>query len=147
MNLLSPNFSEFEFNVAGADPRIIANAKYLAENVLEPIRKQFSDPIHITSGYRPELQNQAVHGVSDSEHLYDDDHAAVDFVIPGIPLTHVFNWIRQVSQLPFRQVILEYENGSPACVHISARSGGNDKHQALVGQTHNSGAYHEVECS
>lgn len=144
---LTDHFSELELNVEAAEPRIKANAKYLCEAILEPIRAQFGEPMHISSGYRPPSLNQAVNGVSDSEHLYEDDHAAADFEIPGVALTHVFNWIRSVSHLPFRQVILEYDGGIPACIHISARSGGNDKHEALIGETHNGGAYTVVACA
>src|SRR6185312_14139594 len=139
---LTLHFSEAELGVENAEQRIQQNAAYLCLAVLEPIRKQFASPVHITSGYRPPAKNQEVHGVSDSEHLYEDDHAAADFTIPGIALTHIFQWLL-ISKLPFRQAILEYQDGIPACIHISARRNGNDKHQALVGETHNSGAYKE----
>lgn len=145
MAQLTDHFSEAELGVEGAEERIHCNAQYLCQNVLEKIRAQYSLPLHVTSGYRPELKNKAVNGVSDSEHLYEDDHAAADFVIPGVKLQRVFDWIRLLSKLPFRQVILEYQNGEPACIHISARSGGNDKRQALIGKTHNAGAYTAAE--
>lgn len=143
--MLSTHFSEEELNVFGAEERIVNNAKFLCENILEPIRAQYSLPLHVNSGYRPELHNANVGGVSDSEHLFHEDHAACDFTIPGIALTQAFNWIRLLSKLPFRQVILEYQHGVPACIHISCRANGNDKRQALVGETHGAGAYREVE--
>jgi zinc D-Ala-D-Ala carboxypeptidase len=145
LSMLSPHFSEEELNVEGADERIRANAGILCHTLLEPIRAQYSLPMHVTSGFRPELANKATGGVSDSEHLYDDDHAAADFTIPGIALGKIFEWIRLLSGLDFRQVILEYEHGYPACIHISCRVRGNDKREALVGETHGNGAYHAVE--
>lgn len=145
MAQLTDHFSEQELGVEGAEERIHCNAQYLCQNILEKIRAQYSLPVHVTSGYRPELRNEAAHGVSNSEHLYEDDHAAADFTLPGIALQRVFDWIRLLSGLPFRQVILEYQNGAPDCIHISARSGGNDKRQALIGQTHNASAYTVAE--
>src|SRR5262249_10522593 len=142
---LTPHFTAEELSVLGCDDRILQNAYYLCDALLEPIRAQFQTPVHITSGYRPESVNASVHGVHGSEHLYEDDHAAADFVVPGVDLRHVFLWIRMLSKLPFRQVILEYQDFEPACIHISTRVNGNDKREALVGATHNQSGYQHVE--
>lgn len=142
---LTPNFTAEELHVQGQCDRVVHNAYYLCEHILEPIRAQFQTPIHITSGFRPEAVNEQVHGVHSSEHLYEDDHAACDFTVPGIDLKHVFLWIRMLSHLPFRQVILEFQDFEPACIHISTRENGNDKREALVGATHNQSGYQVVE--
>ena len=146
---LTEHFSEAELGVSGCEDRIIYNAQFLCSKLLEPIREHFATPIHITSGYRPPAKNEQVHGVHESEHLYNDDHAAADFQVPGVDLLHVFNWIRGASGLPFRQVILEREpeTNEPACIHISIRRNGNDKREALVGAVNNKSVYHFVAVS
>jgi hypothetical protein len=145
---LTPHFTEEELGVHGCEERIILNAQFLCSQLLEPIRAQYATPVHVTSGYRAPAKNEQVHGVHESEHLYHDDHAACDFTVPGIPLIQVFNWIRVVSKLPFRQVILERDHVTqePRCIHISIRRNGNDRHEALVGATNNAEVYHFVEC-
>lgn len=143
---LTEHFSEQELDVDGADPRVIQNAQYLCSKILEPIRDQFQSPLIVTSGFRNSSHNSDTGGVSNSEHLYRDDHAAADFRIQDVPLTHVFNWIRLLSGLDFRQVILEHNaEDIPQCIHISTRRAGNDKREALIGRTHGQGGYTSVE--
>jgi hypothetical protein len=147
MAQLTKHFSDQELRVSLAEDRIKANAEYLCEKLLEPIRVRYG-PLVITSGYRPPEHNAAVGGVHESEHQFDGDHAAADFQVPNVPLTLIFNWIRLDSGLPFRQVILEHdhETQAPACIHISTRSGGDlDKHEALIGATHGKESYMKVE--
>lgn len=145
---LSEHFTDKELNVAGEDERIVENARYLCQEILEYIRDNFGQPVIITSGHRQADQNAQTGGVKHSEHLYDGGHAAADFVVENTPLRRVFDWIRLESGLPFRQVILEKDkNGLPACIHISTDRDGLDKHEALEGMTHGQGAYVSVDCS
>lgn len=121
---LSPHFTADELGVAGAEPRIVANAVQLCTLLLEPIRAQFG-PIRVTNGYRPPAKNAAVGGVHDSEHLYEDGQAAADIVPENEEEQVVFDWIRLFSTeqlgtaLPWDQIILEHEpDGSRGCLHI-----------------------------
>lgn len=146
MTQLTEHFSEEELDVQSADERVKLNAQHLCRTLLEPIHGYFRCPIVITSGYRPPEHNAEVGGVKSSEHQYEDDHAAVDLALEDVPLTHAFNWIRLLSGLDFRQVILEYDkHDTPRCIHISTRRGGNDKREALIGMTHGQGGYTHVD--
>ena len=40
----------------------IANLKYLAEKVFQPVREHFGCPIFVSSGYRSEALNEAIGG-------------------------------------------------------------------------------------
>lgn len=144
--ILTEHFTEAELNVDGAEQRIRSNALWLCIALLEPIRSLVGSSIVITSGYRPPALNAAVGGVATSEHEYQGDHAAADFVTPDYPLAHLFDQIRE-SGLPFRQLILETnKDGIPECIHISTRRA-LDKHEALMGQTHGTGSYTLVSCA
>lgn len=46
----------------------ISNLKNLCVNALEPIRKEYGLPIHVSSGYRCPLLNELVGGVPNSYH-------------------------------------------------------------------------------
>ena len=50
------------------DPKHLAAAKLLCENVFEPMRLHFGVPIHISSGLRSVALNRAVKGSSISKH-------------------------------------------------------------------------------
>lgn len=118
-------------------------ARRFFTEVMEPIRAQFGKPVHITSGYRGSFHNNAVGGVSASQHIWSPTHCAVDFTIPGVALSAIFDWIRLSSRLPADQVILErgrddrHENDD--CIHVSLSA--EPRFQAFEGQTHNRGAY------
>lgn len=51
--------------------------------LLELIRKQYGEPIIITSGYRCEIQNLRVGGVWDSKHLYGEAEDLAPLMIEG----------------------------------------------------------------
>lgn len=120
----------------------------LCMDFLEPIRAHFGGKkMLITSGYRGPLLNSAVGGASDSQHMATANYCAVDFIIPGVPLQDVFDWIRLESGLPFDQVILERGREErhewDDCIHISCLK--MPRRMALVGETGNRGAYKAVE--
>lgn len=103
------------------DKESFENLERLAEQVLEPIRKEIARPIYITSGYRIKEVNSAVGGSSNSQHMKGQ---AVDTVCPGVPLEVYYNKIKrmvQQNELIVDQVILEFGSW----VHISYTSGDN----------------------
>lgn len=97
---------------------IIEKLKVLAENVLEPIYKNFGTVI-INSGYRgPEL-NLAVGGSSTSQHCLGE---AVDIEVPGINNYDLAVWIK--NNIKYDQLILEFANNlkndpNSGWVHVS----------------------------
>lgn len=122
--MLSTHFSEQELNVDGGMPaRVVNNAKFLALQILEPIREKFG-ALRIHSGYRDPSHNEAVGGVSKSYHLYDGDECAADFspFVTDITLQQIFDWLRLESDLPFDHVILEHDplTQEPRVIHVQA---------------------------
>ena len=61
---------------------IINNLKNLFQQVLEPLREHFGIPIVVSSGYRCPALNQAIGGVSNSQHLTGE---ATDIILPPLP--------------------------------------------------------------
>jgi zinc D-Ala-D-Ala carboxypeptidase len=98
-----------------------SNLIALCNNVLEPVREHFGQPVRIDSGFRSQALNNAVpNSSSTSQHSLGE---AADIVIPGIELLDIFRYI--ISEIEFDQVIYEL-----TWVHVSFRSGKNRK-QAL----------------
>lgn len=81
----------------------LANLSVLATTILEPVRTLLGVPLHINSGYRSLLVNQAVGGAKNSAHL---DGRAADIVPIGMPLLEAFDKIRR-SEIPFDQLLYE----------------------------------------
>jgi hypothetical protein len=144
----SEHFDIEEFHTATDLPPASAIEKIvrLCVEFLEPIRAHFNAPLDIGSGYRSARHNAIVGGVPASYHLYEDDHAAVDFTVRGVALAEVFDWIRLESKLAFDQVILERAKGRTddlgGCIHLQIRT--VPRRRALVGSTHGAGNYSEV---
>lgn len=90
------------------------NAIALANNVLEPIRKQFG-AFSPQSWYRCPEVNKAVGGSQTSDHMLG---CAADIVIAGVSNKDLAEWC--VKNLMFKQVILR-----PNLVHISHLEGDN----------------------
>ncbi len=95
----------------------------LCDHILEPVRKHFGLPVLINSGFRcPELNN-AVGGVSASQHTMGQ---AADIHIPGVRNDAVWNFI--ITHLSFDQCIAErlsMDDGSAGWVHVSYYYGHN----------------------
>jgi len=103
----------------------LENLKELALNVFQPIRDHFKVPIHISSGYRSRILNNAVNGAAKSQHCLGQ---AVDIDVDGTSITNkqVFDYIKK--NLDFDQLIWEFGNDSnPDWVHISFNKGANKK--------------------
>jgi len=137
---LSPNFAREEFEKDGPMPdECVPAYTILCTDILEKIRAQFNNsPVVITSGYRSQAVNAAVHGVQNSEHIATAEWCAADFFITGESSRAAFDWIR-MSDLPFHQVILEH-GSDITIIHISWNETAPGK-QALEGATYNESPY------
>ena len=104
---------------------IINNLKELAINCLQPIRSHFNKPLIITSGYRCKKLNKVVGGANTSQHTKGQ---AVDFIIKGIKLEEIINYIR--NYLDFDQLIEEH-SGKSEWVHISYKNKDDNRKEVL----------------
>jgi hypothetical protein len=141
---LTQHFTDEELGLAGCDVRIVSNATYLCERILEPIRAHYDKPIRIHSGYRDPVHNARVGGKPDSWHLYEGNHAAADFDVVGVLLKDCFDWIRLQSKLNFDKVIIEYAGDQPATIHIQVDAIEEPRRLAYVGGTGDSHSYTPV---
>lgn len=107
----------------------IANLKKLAENIFEPIRANFRQPIRISSGYRSKELNDAIGGSLTSQHCQGE---AIDIDMDGTALknSEIFNFIK--DKLIFDQLIWEFgTKDNPDWVHVSYESNGKQRKQIL----------------
>lgn len=132
---LTEHFTDNELGVAGAEQRLIDNAIFLCEKILEPIRAQFG-PVHVHDGYRNPEHNAAVGGKPTSWHQFDGNQAAADIDCLPTDFKTVFDWIRLWSGLPFDKVILEHNAaGLPAAIHIQVDTEAEPRRLAYTGST------------
>lgn len=141
--MITEHFSESELGVVGCEDRIVNNAFHLCREILEPIRSHIG-PLHVTCGYRDPAHNERVGGKPDSFHLFEDGKAASDIFVPGGNRS-LFEWIYRQSNLPYDKVILEYHNGSPACIHIQVDRNNPPRRLAYTGSTGAANDYKLVE--
>lgn len=109
----------------------IINLKALAENIFEPIRANFRQPIFISSGYRSAELNKALKGAKSSQHL---EGSAIDIDMDassnGVTNAMVYEFIK--SKLDFDQLIWEFGNTvNPSWVHVSFKKNGPQRHDIL----------------
>lgn len=112
-------------------PEHIDNFKKLAENIFEPIRKNFGVPIFISSGYRSKALNTAIKGSLSSQHCQGE---AIDIDMDGsssgVTNKMVFDYIK--ANLNFDQLIFEFgTKDAPDWVHVSYESNGKQRKQIL----------------
>lgn len=103
----------------------LENLKDLALNVFQPIRDHFKVPIHISSGYRSRILNNAVNGAAKSQHCSGQ---AIDIDVDGTSITNkqVFDYIK--DNLDFDQLIFEFgTDKNPDWVHVSYSKDNNRK--------------------
>lgn len=136
MGSISKNFSYKEFEASEtADHYHIMNnihtqevrdaVKALVEEVLQPLRTRWGEPLHINSGYRcPEL-NAIVGGVPTSQHVKGE---AADVKASN---PRELAQLLIAMQLPFDQVILY-----PTFVHISHRLHGKQRGNVLYNKSY-----------
>lgn len=107
----------------------IKNLKLLAENIFEPIRANFRQPIRISSGYRSQSLNAAIGGAINSQHSTGE---AIDIDMDGTDVGNkeIFNFIK--GKLSFDQLIHEFgTDENPDWVHVSFSSNGKQRKQVL----------------
>jgi hypothetical protein len=103
----------------------LENLKLLAEKVFQPIRDYFKRPIHISSGYRSKILNNAIGGSFYSQHSKGE---AIDIDMDGTSITNkqVFDFIK--DNLDFDQLIFEFgTETNPDWVHVSYSKDRNRK--------------------
>lgn len=116
---------------------------YLATYILQPIRNKFG-ALKITSGFRSLEVNQAIGGVSTSQHLLGE---AADFIPLQVSISDVFEWVRAKSNLPFGAIGLNYgqaireDKNDKKWIHISLPRL-NDKNQMAM--VYEQGTYREI---
>ena len=94
-----------------------ANIEYFVKNTLQPLRDYLNKPIQVTSGFRSKAVNDAVGGVSNSAHLFNDGYGASDIKVKGYSDRQLWELIKQANKegvLIFDQNILE-----PSWVHLA----------------------------
>lgn len=99
------------------NPTQLQNIRWMAHNLLDPIREQFG-PLRVNSWLRvPDLNERIPGSSSTSAHVLG---YAVDFVPikPEVSLRDIMVWVSE-SDLPADQCILEYNSW----VHIGGREG------------------------
>lgn len=133
--ILTEHFKDTELGVNDADERLIDNARFLCETLLEPIRLRFG-PVNVHDGYRPPAHNEQVGGKPTSYHLFIGKRSAADFDALPTSYQEVFDWIRLESGLPFDKVILERnKEGEDAAIHIQVDSSASPRRLAYTGST------------
>lgn len=107
----------------------IKNLKLIAENVFEPIRANFRQPIRISSGYRSQALNAAIGGAMRSQHSSGE---ALDIDMEGTALSNKEIFIFIKDKLNFDQLIWEFGNkNEPDWVHVSYKANGQQRKQVL----------------
>jgi zinc D-Ala-D-Ala carboxypeptidase len=134
---LSEHFTSHEFEYSnqaiqlGIDNKMgivhTANATALCLNVLEPIRAQFGVTT-ITSGYRSDALNKAVHGAKTSQH---NEGKAADVRCDKISSLGLFKWI--IANLKYDQCVYEMDlDKGSVWVHVSW-NGTKNRNESLKG--------------
>ena len=113
-------------NAPGVDE--VCNLCALVHHVLQPLRDAMDEPIKIGSGYRCSRLNQAVGGVSNSQHIKGQ---AADLCIDGDMQKgkRWFEWIKTHCQ--FDQLIWEHNKKGSYWVHVSYRADGKNRQQVI----------------
>ena len=98
----------------------IYNLRVLCEIILQPIRNKWGSFL-VSSGYRSEELCIEIGSKSTSHHCCNDGFSASDFEVAGVDNYELAVWLRDESNLPFCQLILECYNGekNSGWIHIS----------------------------
>lgn len=124
---LSPNYTLVKLlGSAGKIPvaqagrsaeQIVCNLKYIANNVLEPLRVRFPNMI-VSSGWRSETSNKGLVGASKkSDHLIG---AAVDLQFTGFDAAKTFETAKIIQSMlsDYNQILIEYK-GKSFWIHVA----------------------------
>lgn len=130
---ISKNFTLEEFTHSETAQRLkidnalgteqIINLCALVHHVLQPLRDHYGQPVKISSGYRCPALNNAVGGVSRSQHMRGQ---AADIKIQGVTPTLIADYI--ANHLTYDQVIIY-----PTFVHVSYSIQANRRHRLRGG--------------
>ncbi len=106
------------------NPEYTENLIELAQKILEPIRKHFNKPIHISSGFRSKILNERIGGSKNSQHTKGE---ALD-IDQGNRKDNmeIFEFIK--NNLPFDQLINEFGYD---WVHVSYNTDGRQRGEVL----------------
>lgn len=122
-------FTIKELCVSSSHPRLVEipnswsqeykNLVRLIDTVLDPLRAKLGKPVRVTSGYRPEMLNNAVGGSKTSAHRYGlaadintGNNASDNITIVSTILE---------NSIPYDQVIIEYPSFDKDGNIVSAR--------------------------
>lgn len=94
---------------------VVDNLRALRDNVLNPLREEYGQPIIVTSGYRSARLNAAVGGVANSQHLLGQA-ADIKAGRGGVDANRTLFALIQRLGLPFDQLISEYNY---SWIHVS----------------------------
>lgn len=94
---------------------VVDNLRALRDNVLNPLREEYGQPIIVTSGFRSARLNAAVGGVANSQHLLGQA-ADIKAGRGGIDANRTLFALIQRLNLPFDQLISEYNY---SWIHVS----------------------------
>lgn len=112
----------------------LGNLILWAENIFQPIRNHFQEPIFVSSGYRSPELNKAISGSSATSQHSKGQAGDIDMDNKGGTVTNrdVFDFI--LDHLDFDQLILEFpdEDENPAWVHVSYDSHELNRQEVLV---------------
>ena len=122
----------------------LANLKYLAEQVFQPIRDHFGVPIYISSGYRSPALNEAIGGSPRSFHSHgmalDLDQ---DGRNKGVSNADVFYFIKE--NLPFSELIWEFgTENNPNWVHVAIGKGRENEKKIKIAEKINGKTQYKV---
>src|SRR5690606_3543285 len=90
---------------------VVHNLRQLCVHVLQPLRQKLNRSIHVSSGYRCLRVNQAIGGVTHSQHLKGQ---ATDIVASNLSIDDLYLTIKN-SNLPYDQLIHEFNRW----IHVS----------------------------
>ena len=130
-NRISPNFTFAEFtksntatshhiNNAITEWDVRDNIISLVQNILQPARDAWEEPMFINSGYRCKELNELVGGVESSQHRKGQ---AADV---GVSDPYEFAKLVKKMNLPYDQMIIY-----PTFVHLSYKKNGENRGQLL----------------
>ena len=95
-------------------PDVIENTEWLYKKILDPLEYILGVKVNITSGYRSPEVNALIGGSTTSQHCLGQ---AADINVNNYTPQDLFLFIKQKTQLPYDQLILEFPPAG--WVHIS----------------------------
>lgn len=107
---------------------VCCNLEALIDNVLQPLRERYGNPIIVNSGYRCTTLNRSVGGASTSQHLRGEAADIVGTSRSKSESKRIFELAISMN-LPFDQIIYEHDSSGNYWVHISHKRNGGNRHK------------------